>query len=105
LKKVKIKENSWFARLASAKLGSNRVAIVWRCTIHLHNTTAADFLNDPHWVNHELKHVAQFGQYGWFRFTILYLIESLRHGYFNNKFEQEARQAETDDTLQNTYTF
>lgn len=94
LKKVKIKEDSWFARIAAAKLGSERVAIVWGRTIHLHNTSKADFLSDRRWVNHELKHVAQFEQYGWLRFAILYLVESIRHGYFNNKFEQEAREAE-----------
>lgn len=94
MKKVKIKEDSWFARIAAAKLGSERVAIVWRRTIHLHNTSKADFLSDRRWVNHELKHVAQFEQYGWLQFAILYLVESIRHGYFNNKFEREAREAE-----------
>ncbi|PZF71434.1 DUF4157 domain-containing protein [Taibaiella soli] len=94
LNEVKIKENSWFARLAAAKLGSERVAIVWRHTIHLHNTTKSEFLADQRWVDHELKHVEQFERYGWLQFAFLYLIESIRHGYFNNKFEQEAREAE-----------
>lgn len=94
MKKVKIRENSWFARLAAAKMKSERVAIVWRHTIHLHHTKKEAFLNDHRWVRHEMKHVEQFERYGWLRFAILYLVESIRHGYFNNKFEQEAREAE-----------
>ncbi|WP_262511711.1 hypothetical protein [Adhaeribacter pallidiroseus] len=36
----------------------------------------------------------QFKKYGFFRFLWLYLIESIKVGYFQNKFEVEARQAE-----------
>jgi hypothetical protein len=92
--KIYIKENSWLARLAAKKLGSERMAIVWRRTVHLHNTTRQEFLSDRHWLNHELKHVAQFRQYGWLWFAILYVWESMRNGYFNNRFEQEARMSE-----------
>lgn len=43
------------------------------------------------WFNHEEIHKKQFERYGWFRFIILYLLEIIRHGYKNNKFEIEAR--------------
>lgn len=90
----RIKENSWIARIAAWKLSSSRVAIVIGRTIHLHNTTKAQFLSNPRWVKHELCHIEQFRRFGFFRFIMLYLVESIRKGYYNNKYEVEARQAE-----------
>lgn len=92
--KYTIKERSWLARLAAAKLRSNSVALVLGNTIHLHNTTAADFLKNEKWVKHELCHIRQFREHGYFGFIVQYLRESLRHGYYKNRFEQEARAAE-----------
>lgn len=93
--KIKIKENSWLAYLAAKKLGAkNGVAIVFRSTIHLHKTTRIDFLKDEKWVRHELCHVLQYQQYGIIRFVVLYLWHSIKKGYFNNKFEVAAREAE-----------
>jgi hypothetical protein len=89
-----IKENSWIAKLAAAKLGSKRVAIVIGRTIHLHNTSKQDFLKDEKWVKHELCHVKQFKQNGFFTFIAKYLWESVKNGYNNNKYEVEAREAE-----------
>ena len=90
-----IKENSWIAKLAAKKLRSNRVAIVIGKTIHLHNTTQQDFLGDEKWVKHELCHIKQFKQNGYVLFIAKYLWESLKHGYQNNRYEIEAREAET----------
>lgn len=70
------------------------IAIVIGNTIHLHNTAAGDFLKNPRWVKHELCHIEQFRRYGFIRFIALYLIESIRKGYYKNKYEVEARQAE-----------
>ena len=89
-----IKENSWIAKLAAFKLRSNRVAIVIGKTIHLHNTSKTDFLQDKRWVKHELCHVKQFQQNGFVPFIANYLWESIKHGYHNNKYEVEARAAE-----------
>ena len=89
-----IKENSWIAKLASLKLGSKRVAIVIGKTIHLHNTSRQEFLKDERWVKHELCHVKQFQQYGFIPFLAKYLWESIKNGYYNNKYEVEAREAE-----------
>jgi hypothetical protein len=91
---VSIKENSWIARIAAKKLKSSTVAIVIGNTIHLHNTTKSDFLLNEKWVKHELCHIAQYRQYGTFNFIIMYLWESLKNGYFKNKFEEAARRAE-----------
>lgn len=90
-----IKENSWLAKIAAKKLGSHGVAMVLGKTIHLHNTTKAEFLQDEKWVKHELCHIQQFKEHGYFGFIIKYLWESFRKGYYNNRFEVEARKAET----------
>ena len=95
----KIKEQSFIARLAAWKLKSNKVAIVIGKTIHLHNTERPEFLQNKRWVLHELKHVEQFKQHGFLPFVFLYLLESIRHGYVNNKYEIEARAAETNEEL------
>lgn len=89
-----IKENSWIARLAALKLKTKTVAIVIGSTIHLHNTSQQDFLKDDKWVKHELCHIKQFREYGFYGFIAKYLWESIKHGYYNNKYEVEAREAE-----------
>jgi hypothetical protein len=96
----RIKENAWMARIAACKLRQNKVAMVWGNTILLHNTTEAAFLNNKRWLRHELAHVQQFKQHGFVWFLILYLIESIQHGYHNNKFEIAARAAEDDETIE-----
>ncbi|HXS56572.1 MAG TPA: hypothetical protein VN726_10645 [Hanamia sp.] len=89
-----IKENSWIAMLAARKLKSESVAIVIGKTIHLHKVSRQDFLKDERWVKHEMCHIEQFKQYGFFSFILKYLLESMKHGYIHNKYEIEARNAE-----------
>ncbi len=91
---VLIKENSWIAKLAAKKLQSDNVAIVIGKTIHLHNVSKQDFLRDKRWVKHEMCHISQFKQHGYFTFIVKYLWESMKRGYFENKYEIEARCAE-----------
>ncbi len=97
--KVRIKENSWVAKVAAAKMKADKVAIVFGSTIHLHNTSRQEFLNDPDWVCHELKHVEQYKQNGFAWFLIKYVAGWMRNGYYNNKFEVEARSSEKDLSL------
>lgn len=89
-----IKENSWIARIAAKKLGTKEVAMVLGKTIHLWNTSKADFLKNEKWLRHELCHVQQYQQHGFWAFIIKYLWESIQNGYHNNKYEVEARAAE-----------
>ena len=89
-----IKEQSWVAKAASKKLHSKNVAIVLGKTIHLYNVSKEHFLKDEKWVKHEMCHVHQFKKYGLSNFIIKYLWESIKHGYYNNKYEIEARKAE-----------
>jgi hypothetical protein len=91
---IRIKENSWLASIAAFKLRSGRVAMVLGNTIHLHNVTSEQFLKNESWVKHELCHVQQYKKHGILLFLIKYTWESIRHGYYNNSFEVEAREAE-----------
>ena len=93
-KAFNIKENSWVAKLAAKKLHANSVAMVLGKTIHLYGSTKANFLADGRWVKHELCHVKQYKENGTIQFIVKYLWESLRVGYYKNKFEVEAREAE-----------
>ena len=91
---LNIKENSWIAKLAAKKLQSKQVAIVVGSTIHLYHTTKEEFLQNEKWLKHEVCHLQQFKKHGKFIFTIKYAWESVLHGYYNNKYEVEARTAE-----------
>jgi hypothetical protein len=89
-----VKENSWIAKLAAKKLATKNVAIVIGKTIHLHNVSKQDFLSDKKWVKHEMCHIEQFKKYGFLNFISKYLWESMNNGYYNNRFEREARESE-----------
>lgn len=88
-----IKEHSWLARIARWKLGNKgRVAMVVGRTVHLSGATRTEFLADAEWVAHEQVHLRQFREFGFWNFLARYLWESARVGYWNNKYEVEARE-------------
>lgn len=91
---ITIKEASWIAKIAAVKLRSSSVAMVLGNTIHLHNASKNEFLQNQRWLKHELCHVRQFQQHGYILFIIKYLWETVKKGYYNNRFEAEARAAE-----------
>ena len=81
---VRVIEHSRYARLHGRALATTR-----RARIYLRGSAAA-FFADPWLVLHEYWHVV--GQ--WQRGTLTvprYLSEWLRRGYWNNRFEVEAR--------------
>lgn len=94
--KVRIKERSWLAKFAAIKMQADKVAIVFGNTIHLCNTSKEEFLNDQDWTCHELKHVEQYRQIGIPGFLAQYVLDWVKNGYYNNKFEVEARASEKD---------
>lgn len=98
-----VKPNSWVAFLAARRLKAASVAIVFGKTIHLHKTSAEKFLADKQWILHELKHVEQYERLGFFGFIYTYLKESLKHGYYQNALEVEARRATYEETLLEKY--
>lgn len=82
------------ARIAAKKLGVSQVALTIGQTIHLCRTPRTEFLANERWVKHELAHVEQFRKYGFLRFIGMYLWESVKKGYYQNRFEIEARAKE-----------
>jgi hypothetical protein len=89
-----IKENSFLAKIATWKLRSDNVAMVLSNTIHLYGVTTQEFLSNDKWVKHEFCHIKQYKQHGFICFLVKYLWESIKVGYYKNKFEMEAREAE-----------
>ena len=71
-------------------LGQRSVAAItlWR-TVWLGESTAIE----DELLLHEARHVAHFGS-SW-TFPFLYLVESLRRGYWQNRFEVDAREYAT----------
>lgn len=99
MKRVRLIENSWRAKLAARLMKGENMAITFGNDIHLYNTSKEYFLRNKTWLRHELKHVEQYQKLGYFRFIVLYLWYSFRYGYYNNPFELEARAAEEDTEI------
>ena len=96
---VRIKENSWVAKMAAQKMKAGKIAIVFGKTIHLYNTSRKEFLDDSEWVCHELKHVEQYRQNGFTGFICKYVFDWMKNGYYNNRFETAARESEKNMRL------
>jgi hypothetical protein len=88
--RVEVIENSFFARMHW-----NAVATTRRRRIYLRGN-AEDFFNDPALVIHEYFHVMKQWEPSLLT-TRRYILEWLRHGYWSNRFEVEARQFTTDN--------
>ena len=102
--RVRIRQNSWLARIACRCIRERDVALTVFSTIYLSHSSPASFLRNQSWVAHELAHVRQFKTYGNLKFIFMYLTESLRKGYYHNKWEIEARaQEEKVEILQEFY--
>ena len=81
---VKVIEHSWYARVHGRAVATTR-----QQRIYLRGS-AADFFSNPWLMLHEYCHVLRQWQTG--SLTVpRYLLECLRHGYWNNRFEVEAR--------------
>jgi hypothetical protein len=81
---VAIIEHSLYVRLHPRAIATTR-----RRRIYLRGS-AQEFFDDPWVMLHELCHVLKQWEPG--DLTIMrYCLESLRHGYWNNRFEVEAR--------------
>jgi hypothetical protein len=83
--KISISDNAWQAKIASRFLKSDKAAIV--------------FLDNQRWLLHELQHVLQYQRDGFAGFIYKYLLNHIKHGYYNNPYEVEARAAEQNEEL------
>ena len=95
--KIIISENSFIARIAAMVLHEKCMAVTIGRTIYLWNAGKEELLKNRRWLQHELAHVQQYEQKGCLKFLALYLWESLKRGYQENKFEVEARAKEDED--------
>jgi Domain of unknown function (DUF4157) len=102
---VHIKENALLAKCAAWCMHSKTMAITINSTIYLHGTTIEGFLENKDWLLHELAHVHQFKNSSTFIFIAKYLLELLKRGYFNNKYEIEARANEKNNSLLHNVQF
>jgi uncharacterized protein DUF4157 len=94
--RVQVIEHSLFARLHL-----NAIATTRRGRIYLRGS-AEDFFNDPALMIHEFFHVMN----QWEPRVLTswrYVLESLRHGYWSNRFEVEARQFTADNLHRFTF--
>jgi len=87
---IQLIEDSFFARLHW-----NAVATTRRRRIYLRGD-AEDFFNDPALVLHEYFHVMKQWEPRLVS-SYRYVLEWLRHGYWRNRFEVEARQFTADN--------
>jgi hypothetical protein len=86
---IEVIEHSWFARAHLRAVATTR-----RNRIYL-SGSAQDFFTDPGLMLHEYCHVVR--QWRPRRLTILkYVLEWLRRGYWDNRFEVEAREFAED---------
>lgn len=90
--KFYIVENSLLALIAKKVMKSKNIALVLGKGIHLSGVTREEFLKNSRWVKHEQIHLDQYRKYGVLKFLWLYAWESIRKGYYNNRFEKEARE-------------
>ena len=91
IKTVHLKVNGfkiWIASLFMKLKKSESLATTLGFKIHLKNTTERDFVNDICWLRHELQHVIQYDTIKLFR--LKYIIDIIKNGYSNNKYELEA---------------
>lgn len=86
--------NSIIAKAIGKLNGRSRYAVTISKTCTLYSTDKSYVDMSTRWRKHEDAHKAQYEKYGQIKFLILYLWESCKHGYTNNKFEIEAREAE-----------
>ena len=102
---VRIKENSWLAKMAARQLKADKVAMVLGKTIHLYDASKEEFLNNKRWVRHEVAHVKQYQRLGFVRFIFFYLIECFSKGYEHNSFEVDARNKDKDGNIMHGIKF
>jgi Domain of unknown function (DUF4157) len=82
---VKVIEHSWFVRLHGRAVATTRPRRIYL------RGSAAEFFGNPWLMLHEYCHVVRQWETG--RLTVRrYLIECLQRGYWNNRFEVEARE-------------
>lgn len=91
---IKLKENTFISKVAFRLIKSFKhkaVATTIGHTIHLHNISSRSFAYRDRFLRHEMQHAIQFATIKFF--WLKYLLETLKSGYFKNKYEVEAEES------------
>jgi hypothetical protein len=93
--RVTVRAGRWIPRIGGWLAGARgpAAAVTLGRTIIVHPGVALT----PRLLRHELAHVRQWEQRP-LAFPLHYALQHLRHGYRDNPYEVEARQAERGDT-------
>ena len=89
--KIRIKENTLVSRVAFRLIKSYKnkaVASTIGKTIHLHAISDIDFAYKDMFLRHEMQHAIQYQTIRFF--ALKYIWETIKSGYFKNKYEVEA---------------
>lgn len=89
--KILIKENTLVSKIAFRLIKSYKnkaVASAIGKTIHLHAISDIDFVNKDMFLRHEMQHAIQYQTIR--LFALKYIWETIKNGYFKNKYEVEA---------------
>jgi len=85
--KIRRKYNNWIPQLLN-------VGAITLYPFILYSRTKPYLLARPDYLKaifkHEYIHIDQVRRMGWFKFYFLYLVESAKNGYKENKYELEA---------------
>lgn len=85
--------------MAAIFLKSTQAAIVFANSIYVWGVSKDEFLTNRRWLLHELQHVLQYKRDGFAGFISRYILNHIKHGYYNNPYEVEARAAEENEEL------
>lgn len=87
---VTLRRGRWIPALGGllGRMSGPAAAVTLRRTIVVHPSVRLT----PRLLAHEMAHVRQWAADPWF--PMRYTAESLRHGYLQNRYEREAREAE-----------
>ena len=93
---------SFILKIVNKIKKSDFIAITNPLTNRIHLINKNDYDNiteEDSLYKHELVHVYQGEILGKIKFLFLYLIYSIKYGYYNNPFEKQAREHETKDLI------
>jgi hypothetical protein len=84
------KYNHWLPKMIAKMNKSKKWAITLGQTAY-YSVPKEEVMKDEEWIRHEEHHKKQFKKDGVPKFLWKYILWSIRYGYWNNPYEEEAR--------------
>lgn len=91
--KIRRKYNNWIPKLLNVGAITLYPFILFKRTVPDLKTRCR---HPEQLFKHEYIHIEQVRKLGWFKFYFLYLVESAKNGYRQNKYEVEAYDRQTE---------